>query len=89
MSSEKITLIEGIQILNNNKETAKVLNNFFSTIIKNLKIPQYKEQDLISASISDTVARLLKIGPTLALLLLRKHVIRVYTCFNFSFVEKM
>ena len=31
---------------------------------------------------------LLKIGPTLALLLLRKHVIRVYTCFNFSFVEK-
>ena len=60
MSSEKITLIEGIQILNNNKETAKVLNNFFSTIIKNLKIPQYKEQDLISASISDTVARIVK-----------------------------
>ena len=57
MSSEKITLVEGNKILKNDKKTAKVLNNLFSTIIQNLKIPQYKEQDLISVSISDPVMR--------------------------------
>ena len=40
MSSEKITLVEGTKILKN--ETSVVLKNFFSTIIQNLKIPQYK-----------------------------------------------
>ena len=44
MSSEKITHVEGTKILKNDKETAKVLNNFFSTIIQNLKIPQYKDR---------------------------------------------
>ena len=38
MSSENITLVEGIKILKNDKETAKILNNFFSTIFQNLKI---------------------------------------------------
>ena len=57
MSSEKITLVEGTNILKNDKETAKVLNNFFSTIIQNLKNSQYKEQHSISASISDSVMR--------------------------------
>ena len=52
MSSEKITLVEGTKFLKNDKETAKVLNNFFFTIIQHLKIPQYKAQDPISASIN-------------------------------------
>ena len=43
MPSEKITLVEATNILKNDKETAKDLHNLFSTIIKNLKIPQYKE----------------------------------------------
>ena len=42
MSSEKITLVEGTKILKNEKESSVVLKNFFSTIIQNLKIPQYK-----------------------------------------------
>ena len=42
MFSEKITLVEGTKILKNEKETSVVLKNFFSTIIQNLKIPQYK-----------------------------------------------
>ena len=41
----------------NDKETAKVLNNFFSTIIQNLKIPQYKEQDPIFAFIKDPLMK--------------------------------
>ena len=36
MSSKKITLVEGTKILKNDKETAKVLNNFFSAVIQNL-----------------------------------------------------
>ena len=60
MSSENVTLVEGTKILKNDKETAKVLNNLFSPIIKNLKIPQYKEQDPISASISDPVMTTVK-----------------------------
>ena len=88
MSSEKITLIEGIQILNNNKETAKVLNNFFSTIIKIWKSHNIKSKTWYLLLSVTQLRGLLKIGPTLALLLLRKHVIRVDTCFNFSFVEK-
>ena len=79
MSSEKITLVEGTKILKNDKETAKVLNNFFSTIIQNLKIPQYKEEDPISAYISDPVMRsIVKYRALLALLLLRKILIRVH-----------
>ena len=42
MSSEKITLVEGTKIKKNEKETSVILKNFFSTIIQNLKIPQYK-----------------------------------------------
>ena len=45
MSNEQIALVEGTKILKSDKETAKVLNNFFSTIMKSLKIPQYKEQE--------------------------------------------
>ena len=57
MSSEKLTLVEGTKILKNDKETAKVLNNFFSTIMQNLKIPKYMEQDPISDSVGDPVMR--------------------------------
>ena len=39
MSSEVVTLVEGTKILKSDKETAKVLNNFFSDIVQNLKIP--------------------------------------------------
>ena len=45
MSNDQIALVEGTKILKSDKETAKVLNNFFSTIMKSLKIPQYKEQE--------------------------------------------
>ena len=34
MSSEKIRLVEGTKILKNDKETAKVLNNFFKLLSK-------------------------------------------------------
>ena len=43
VSNEKITLVEGKKINKTNQANAKMLNNFFSNIIKNLEIPQYNQ----------------------------------------------
>ena len=56
-SNEKITLIENDEIVRNDKETAKVLNNFFSNIIKNLGIQQYNMNDPICENIQDPVLK--------------------------------
>ena len=42
-SSEKITLVEGEEIINEDGKNAEILNTFFSNAIKNLKIPEYQE----------------------------------------------
>ena len=86
--SEKITLVEGTKILKNDKETAKVLNNFFSTIIQNLKIPQYKEQDPISASTSDPVMRAIVKHRDHTSIIAIKGNFNSSALFNFSFVDK-
>ena len=88
MSSEKIALVEGTKILKNDKETAKVLNNLFSTIIQNLKIPQYKEQDPISTSISDSVIRTIVKYRAHPSIIAIKENYNSSTRFNFSFVDK-
>ena len=88
MSSEKITLVEGTKILKNDKETAKVLNNFFSTLIQNLKIPQYTDQDPMSASISDPVMRaIVKYRAHQSIIAIKENC-SSSTPFNFSFVDK-
>ena len=88
VSSEKITLVEGTKYLINDKKTAKVLNNLFSTIIQNLKIPQYKEQDLISASISDPVMRtIVKYRVHPSIIAIKKNG-NSSARFNFSLVDK-
>ena len=75
MSSEKITLVEGTNILKNDKETAKVLNKFFYTIIQNLIFPHYKEKDPITASISDPVMRtIVKYRTHPSIIAIRVHV---------------
>ena len=43
ISNEKITLVDASEIIKNDKEIAKVFNNFFSNIVKNLKIPEYNK----------------------------------------------
>ena len=88
MSSEKITLVEGTKILKNDKETAKVLNNFFSTIFQNLKIPQFKEQDPISSSISDPVVSSIVKYRAHPSIIAIKEFFNSSTPFNFLFVDK-
>ena len=51
VSNEKIILVE------NDKKSATVLNNFFSNIIKSLGIPQYKDAEPVGQNISDPVLK--------------------------------
>ena len=87
-SSEKITLVERTKVLKNDKRTATVLNNFFSTIIQILKIPQYKEQDPIFASFSDPAIRAIVKYRGLPSIIAIKENCNSSTPFNFSFLDK-
>ena len=40
-SSEKITLVEGEEIINEDGENTEILNTFFSNAVKNINIPEY------------------------------------------------
>ena len=65
VNSEKITLVDNEIIIINDKEMAKVLNDFFSNIMKTLNIPQKNHTDSIIDNVRD---------PTLkAILKYRKH----------------
>ena len=47
VNNEKITLVDNEKIITNDKEVAKVLNEFFSNIIKTLSIPNKDHIDSI------------------------------------------
>ena len=85
VSSEKITLVEGKEIIKTDQANAKVLNNFFFNIIKNFEIPQYSQLGPICHNIKDPVIK--------AIIKYRNHP-SVFTIkerctnskFNFSFI---
>ena len=47
INNEKITLVDNEKIITNGKDIAKVLNDFFSNIIKTLNIPKKDHTDSI------------------------------------------
>ena len=51
-SSDKITLVEGGEIINEGGKNAEILNTFFSNSIKVLKIPAYQDADPLIIYIS-------------------------------------
>ena len=55
--NEKITLVEDGKIIENNKNTASILNEFFSNIISTLGIPQYNETEPVSHNIGDPLIK--------------------------------
>ena len=59
VSNEKIIIVENDKIIENGKQSATVLNNFFSNIIKSLGIPQYKDAEPVGQSISDPVLKVI------------------------------
>ena len=64
VSSEKITLVKNEKIITDGQETAKVLNDFFSNVIKTLNISQANHSDLNFENVRD---------PTLIVILKYRH----------------
>ena len=51
--NERITLVEDDKIIENDKNTASILNEFFSNIITTVGIPQYNETEPVSHNMGD------------------------------------
>ena len=54
---DKINLNENGELLKSESETAEAFNNFFSNIVKNLKIPEYKNLNTNIENVKDPVFR--------------------------------
>ena len=57
VKSDKIHLNENGNLIRGEFETAEVLNNFFSNIVKKLKIPEYENLNFNIENIKDSVFR--------------------------------
>ena len=57
VSNEKITLVENEKIVENDKNTASALNEFFSNTITTLGIPQYNETEPVSYDTGDALMK--------------------------------
>ena len=57
ISNGKITIVEGDKIRRIDKETVKVLNEFFSKVVTRLNIPQFNQIKRTSENISDPVIK--------------------------------
>ena len=55
--NERITIVEDDKIIENDKNTASMLNEFFSNIITTLGIPQYNETEPVSYNIGDPLMK--------------------------------
>ena len=75
VNSEKITLVDNEKFITNDKERAKVLNDFFSNIIKTLNIPQRNRTDSIIENIRDpTLKAILKYCKYLSILAIKRKI---------------
>ena len=54
---DKINLNENGELLKSESETAEVFNNFFSNIVKNIKIPEYKNLNTNIENVKDPFLR--------------------------------
>ena len=57
LSIERITLIENDKIINNDNETANIMNTFFSDIVIYLNVLEYHEFEGIFKKISDPILK--------------------------------
>ena len=48
-----MTLTENYKIINNDNETANIMNTFFSNMVINLNVPEYQEYEGIARNNSD------------------------------------
>ena len=87
VSNKKITLAEGEEIIKADQANVKVLNNFFSIIIKNLEIPQYNQVEPICQNIKDPVIKaIIKYRNHPSIIAIKERFTN--SKFSFSFIEK-
>ena len=89
ISNEKITIVEGDKIIRSDKETAKVLNEFFANVVTNLNIPQFNQIDRTSENIRDPVIKAIVKYRAHPSIIAIKENCTSKSNFNFSFVEKV
>ena len=54
---DKITLIDGKKIVTQNDENAEIVNSFFLSAAKNLRILEFQEIDLLVDKISHSILK--------------------------------
>ena len=60
VSKEQISLVENDEIISEESNVAQTLNFFFSNIVTNLKIPEYKDYDIsFNENVSDPIIKLI------------------------------
>ena len=88
VNNEKITLVDNEKIITNDKEIAKVLNDFFSNIIKTLNIPKKDHTDSIVENVRDpTLKAILKYRKHLSILIIKGR-IKSSPVFTFNHITK-
>ena len=87
-SNQKITLIENDEIINNDQETARIFNTFFSNIVSNLNIPEYSNCDRTSDNMNDPVAKAIVKYRNHPSILAIEEVCRGQSGFSFSCVNR-
>ena len=89
-SNEKITLVEDETVTTHDEnKNAELLNLFFSSAVKNLKIPEFSDTDPFAERLSDpTLKAILKCKNHLQVLLLLKMQITVLVLISMKLVLK-
>ena len=88
VNNEKITLVDNEKSIANDKEIAKVLNDFFSNIIKTLNIPKKDHTDSIVENVGDpTLKAILKYRKHPSILVIKRK-IKSGPVFTFNHITK-
>ena len=88
VNNEKITLVDNEKIITNDKEIAKVLNDFFSNIIKTLNITKKDHTDSIIANVRDpTLKAILEYRKHSSILVIKRR-IESDPVFTFNYITK-
>ena len=88
VNSEQITLVDNEKVITNDKEIAKVLNDFFSNIIKTLNITKKDHTDSVIANVRDpTLKTILKYRKYASILAIKRR-IKSDPVFTFNYITK-
>ena len=89
VKSSKITLIAEDGIITDDKKIAETFNTFYTNIVTNLKIPEYKDQEFIDNCIADPISTILAKYKNHPSIIRIKTAYKSSCEFNFKQVERV